>query len=122
MKAPVPHSLLKLIVPSTVNSILKISFILLAAVALSACLGGGGGGGSDGINTGHFTDSAVAGLTYTTATQFGTTDATGKFTYKNGETITFSLGGIVIGETVAAKSDMSPFDLVPGATLYTNYT
>jgi hypothetical protein len=68
---------------------------------------------------GYLTDSAVAGLTYTTATQSGTTGDNGAFTYEDGETITFSLGDITIGETVAAKEDMTPLDLIPGAVLYT---
>ena len=86
-------------------------------MTISAC---DNSNGSSDVNTGYFTDSAVAGMTYTTATQSGTTDAAGTFMYKDGETITFSVGGIVIGEAVAATSTMTPFDLVPGAMLYTN--
>jgi len=75
-----------------------------------------------GTQTGHFTDSDVAGLTYTTDTLTGTTDALGTFYYLIGETITFSLGGTIIGDSVAAKATMTPFDLVPGAELYTTAT
>lgn len=69
---------------------------------------------------GAFTSSgAVEGLTYTTETQSGTTGSIGNFSYKSGETITFSIGDTVIGDTVAAKANMTPFDLVTGAVLYT---
>lgn len=81
---------------------------ILIPFLLTACGGGGGG----------HTDSVVMGMTFTTATQSGTTDSDGRFTYKAGETITFSIGDIVIGETVAAKSDMTPVDLIPGVILY----
>jgi hypothetical protein len=64
-------------------------------------------------------ETNVAGLTYTTATQSGITDSTGTFYYKSGETITFSIGNTVIGDTVIAKAVMTPFDLVVGAVLYT---
>ncbi|MCP4488050.1 MAG: hypothetical protein GY820_12130 [Gammaproteobacteria bacterium] len=87
----------------------------MATLALSPC------NGSDTIE-GRFTSSgAVAGLTYTTATQAGITDSMGAFYYDAGETITFSLGDTVLGEAVAAKAAMTPLDLVPGAVLYTTY-
>ncbi|WP_193771107.1 putative Ig domain-containing protein [Candidatus Magnetaquicoccus inordinatus] len=51
------------------------------------------------LNTSHgvFLDSAVAGIRYQTATLSGITDANGGFSFKEGETVTFSIGGIVIG-------------------------
>ncbi len=85
------------------------------AIVLSACSGSG-------VLTGVFTSSGgVAGLNYSTATQSGVTDSSGTFEYKAGETITFSLGDTIIGEAATAKADMTPFDLVPGAVLYTSY-
>jgi YD repeat-containing protein len=98
----------------------KSTSVILCISFLSACGGGGSGGGGDDIRTGVFTDSAVAGMSFVTATQSGTTDASGAFKYKAGETITFSIGDIVIGEAVAAKADMTPVDLVPGVILYDN--
>ncbi|MBF0186058.1 MAG: putative Ig domain-containing protein, partial [Magnetococcales bacterium] len=51
------------------------------------------------LNTSHgvFLDSAVAGIQYRTASFAGVTDANGGFSFKEGETVTFSLGGVVIG-------------------------
>lgn len=100
----------------------SILFNIAILFTLTACGGGSGDDSGDDVLTGHFTDSAVAGLSYSTATQSGVTDASGAFTYISGETITFSLGGTTIGEAASAKSEMTPFDLVPGATLYTTTT
>jgi YD repeat-containing protein len=94
------------------------TLLSLAAILLTAC-GGSSDGSSDGTNTGYFTDSAVGGLTYATASQSGVTDTSGAFKYKEGETITFSIGDVLIGQTVSATSDMTPLDLVPDDVLYT---
>ncbi len=76
------------------------------------------GGGSDSpsvvdepTKSGVFLDSAVKGLKYSTLTQNGTTDVKGTFKYKDNETVTFTVGGIVIG-SAKAKDKMSPLDLV----------
>ncbi len=109
---------------------MRIVFRLCAVVVLSmylaACSSGSSGGAPPAaaapapvVLTGIFTDSPVEGLSYSTATQSGVTDAAGAFLYIAGETITFSIGGTVIGEPVAATSAMTPRDLVPGAPLYT---
>jgi len=71
------------------------------------------------VLTGYFTDSAVEGLTYTTATQSGITDASGAFTYQAGETIVFSIGDFVLGESATAAPEMTPLDLIPDAFLPT---
>lgn len=77
---------------------------------MSAC-GGGSGSGSGTVATqiGTFKDSAVAGLTQATATQSGTTDASGRFQYKAGETVTFKLYGQEVA-TAVAYSTLTPFD------------
>jgi hypothetical protein len=97
---------------------------VLISVCLTAC---GGGSGSNStttptnspstvvpaptILTGYFTDSAVQGLNYATETQSGVTDALGGFTYVEGESISFTIGKFVLGDTVAAKAEMTPLDL-----------
>ena len=75
-------------------------------------VGGSGGTGGTGGNTptpskGIFLDSAVAGIHYETATQSGETDAEGRFNYLPGETVTFSIGGIVL-PAVAASDTVTP--------------
>ncbi len=75
---------------------------------------------ADIVNTGVIND--LVGVSYLTDSQSGTLAADGKYNYKDGETITFSLGDTVIGDTVAAKATMTPFDLVSDAVLYTTYS
>jgi hypothetical protein len=93
-------------------------------LTLTAC---GGGGGSDSttataietVSTGVFIDSAVEGLQYETATQSGTTNSLGEYDYLAGETVTFSIGGIVLGSTIAGPV-VTPLSLVSDATSATN--
>lgn len=54
------------------------------------------------VYTGVFLDSAVQGLNFTTATQSGTTNELGEFSFQSGETITFSIGDITLPATPAA--------------------
>ena len=71
------------------------------------------------ILTGFFTDSAVEGLTYTTDTQSGVTNLNGAFTYQAGETVVFSIGDFMLGESAAATPKMTPLNLIPDAFLPT---
>jgi len=97
--------------------------MLAFVLALTACGGGGGGGGGgSSTNTGYFVDSAVSGLSYVTSSGItGVTDATGAFEYAPGDTVTFSIGDVVIGEATGA-SLLTPVSLVPGATDETDTT
>ena len=65
------------------------------------------------LKTGQFKDSAVEGLKYKTPTNDGMTDKEGTFYYFTGETITFFVGDIQLGEPAPAKGLMTPKDLVP---------
>ncbi len=95
--------------------------MLIASVfLLSACGGGSSSGGGNLAapatpSTGVFTDSPVAGLHYQTDTLSGTTNALGEYDYLPGESVTFSIGGIVLGTTLAGPV-VSPLTLVSGAT------
>lgn len=69
----------------------------------------------DEIETGVFLyGGPVVGLEFRTETQYGTTDADGTFLYVPGETITFFVGDIIIGQTVA-QATLTPLNLVLGA-------
>ena len=103
---------------------------LVISFATLLLLGGCGGGGNSNnavvpgveptpILTGYFTDSAVEGLTYTTDTQSGVTDLNGAFTYQAGETVVFSIGDFMLGESAAATPKMTPLNLIPDAFLPT---
>ena len=56
----------------------------------------------DGV--GFFIDSPVQGLSYSSASHSGTTDAFGRFDYEEGETITFSFGDITLPPISATKA------------------
>jgi len=101
-------------------SINKMLTLCASVLLLSACGGGSGGGGGPATiaptaSTGVFLDSAVAGLSYKTPTFSGTTNSLGEYDYLPGETVTFSIGGIVLGSSVAGPL-VTPLSLVPGAT------
>lgn len=103
------------------------SFALAASVIiLSACSGGGDSGSTQTVTppvtpttptslTGVFIDSLVAGIQYQTPTFSGTTNSAGEYDYLPGETVTFSVGGIVFGSSPAGPV-VTPLSLVPGAT------
>lgn len=97
---------------------LPLTALSLSALTLLAACGGGGTGGTNAgsnvvtagtsstlnvpssgeanqtVAIGRFVDSAVEGLSFQTATQAGTTNDTGAFSYLPGEDIVFSIGSI----------------------------
>jgi hypothetical protein len=90
---------------------------LLSSIITSIAITGCGGGGSDSSNTpapeiktGIFTDSPVKGLFYETETLSGITNESGEFDYIEGETVTFKLGGSVLGITKAQEL-VTPFTI-----------
>jgi len=106
---------------SVMNSRLQIKrvvgqFLLFLCALFLVAYGCGGGGGGDGATNsqGTFEDSIVEGLEYQTASRSGFTDANGIFEYQVGETVTFSIGDIILGQA-PAKAWMTPIDLVSGA-------
>ncbi len=80
-------------------------------------------------NLAFFADSAVEGLQFSSATWTGKTDNRGVFEFRDGDTLTFLVGGVTIG-TVEVDSNQNiqrfhfatPIDLVPGAVDETNQT
>jgi hypothetical protein len=110
--------------------------LLFALVGLSAC---GGGGSSETTPTtpttptppttptsatGKFVDAPVEGLKYVSGGQSGFTGANGEFTYEIGQSVTFSVGGVVVGQAPGA-SVITPIELVktaaPGTISYRQY-
>jgi len=96
------------------------STFFLSAILISC------GGGSDDESSpqnleGVFLDSTVAGLNYKTQSIEGITNELGKFQYKAGESVTFSIGDIVIGEA-KGQAVITPINLVQGATDENNET
>ncbi|AKV03905.1 Flagellar hook-length control protein FliK [Labilithrix luteola] len=63
-----------------------------------------------------FADGApIVGLDYASGDTKGTTDATGKFTYEDGNTIKFSLGDMIFGEPKGAAI-LTPYQLAASVT------
>ena len=73
------------------------------------------------VKIGVFKDSAVSGISYSTATQSGVTNSSGAFNYIEGETITFSIGSIILPSTIA-KFVLTPIELVGDGADITNNT
>ena len=85
--------------------LVRVLCALLLATPLAACGGSGGG-----IQAGRLLESAARGIAYETPTQSGVTDENGTFRYQPGETVRFSLGATLLGET-AGQDVITPFDL-----------
>jgi hypothetical protein len=94
---------------------------LLAATQIAACGGGGGGGGGDSdpdpSKTGVFLDAEVEGLAYSASPSglTGTTNDQGEFDYRDGDTVTFRIGDVVLG-AATAQSVVTPRTLAEAAT------
>jgi len=104
--------------------------ILFSSVALAFLIGCGGGGGSNDSNTatssdvsevqssstqdsqtktGTFEDAPVSGLYYETSSGIkGFTDENGSFKYKEGDSVTFKIGNVLIGK-VESGSLVTPY-------------
>ena len=108
---------------------LNYSFFVVALVGtlLGACGGGGSSSDTDNratvaenenivIKEGVFLDSAVGGVEFVSGGQEGVTDENGTFLFEEGKTVRFSVGGVLIGESVAAEV-ITPVNLVEGGDL-----
>lgn len=79
-----------------------------AAVLLTAC-------GDSPSQVGVLVDAPVEGVAYRLSSgESGVTDSEGRFSYKGGTTVTFSIDGVTL-PVVAAKAEVTPLDMV-GAT------
>ena len=101
--------------------LLKLISIGFFTLIFSACGGGGSSSQIQQTTLSQFIDSAVEGVRYSTATQSGTTDANGSFSYLTGEVVSFFIGDILLG-TATGSSQITPLDFVPGAVDATNPT
>jgi hypothetical protein len=103
-----------LAVQKRLTFVIGLNTLLFILIGMMGCSQGGGGPAvfkaEGSYKTGYFIDSPVEGLQYHTITWDSTTDSKGTFLYQDGEEITFSIGGVVLGRT-QAKSIITPVDL-----------
>jgi len=75
--------------------------MIVATILLTACGGGGGGTNASSATqskTGYFIDAAVQDLDYNSTSGLkGTTDAKGRFSYKEGDEVSFHIGNLILG-------------------------
>ena len=108
------------------HHVLGLLTMLCSLMLVTVGCGGGGGGGEAGaggpaLATGVFVDSPVEGMDYETGSESGLTGLSGRFNYREGEIITFSIGDVILGQA-AGKDMLTPIDLVPGAADETDST
>lgn len=89
---------------------------LAAAAMLTACGGGGGTASSGPTQVATFIDSPVTGLAFQSTSRSGLTDRNGNFPYTPGETVTFSIGNMVLGSVTVTGNKVTPLQIVPNAT------
>ncbi len=95
----------------------KLTMLGLLLLTLSACSGSGNEDSNVGIEnnndndrSGQFLDAEVSGLAYRTESGSATTDSEGRFFYKPGETITFTIANWTL-PSVPAASLITPFSI-----------
>jgi len=86
---------------------------LALTVLLAGCFGGDGSGGDDGSRTGQLMPAGISGLTYSTASRNGTTDANGRFNYYPGERISLRVGNLQLADGIPARSIVTPLEFFP---------
>lgn len=91
------------------SKIKRLLYFTAIVTSLAGC-GGGAGTSTVAASTGVLLDSVVDGIAYRTATQSGLTANGGKFSYKAGETVTFSVGSVAL-PSVSAGAKITPFDI-----------
>jgi hypothetical protein len=112
------------------TSTLPKAFIYCSLLALIACGDSSSNNSNDGMpgtpadpqtKQGVFLDSAVEGLSYSSGALTGFTDAAGTFEYEDGQSVTFSVGGVVIGTAIGADT-ITPLELISAASDSSNST
>ncbi|PRB84650.1 carboxylesterase/lipase family protein [Pseudomonas sp. MYb185] len=103
--------------PGNRSIVLAVSLVPLL---LAGCFGGSSSSSKPRVLTGTFIDSAVSGLDYQgTDTAASTTDDLGQFQYRQGETISFSIGELPLGSANGAEV-LTPLSITEGAASATD--
>lgn len=80
----------------------------------SSNVSGGAGGDSVAVLVGTLVDAPTAGVSYVCGSQRGKTDSSGRFNFESGQSCTFSVGKVTLGQMDAVPEDtlVTPYDLV----------
>lgn len=92
-----------------------LSPALAAGMILAGCGSGNGDAFRPATASGVLKDANVAGLSYRSGDERGTTAADGGFTYEVSEDVTFFLGELVVG-TTRGRALITPIDFVPNGS------
>lgn len=103
--------------PGNRSIVLAVSLVPLL---LTGCFGGSSSSSKPNTLTGTFIDSAVSGLDYQgNDTAVSTTDDQGQFLYRQGESISFSIGDLPLGSANGAEV-LTPLSITEGAASATD--
>lgn len=88
----------------------------MCAAAVAACLVAACGGSDNQVNppavsSSTFVDAAVAGASYSTASQSGTTAADGRFSFLPGESVVFSVGNVRLPAIPVTSAVVTPIEM-----------
>ncbi|MEN8174350.1 MAG: hypothetical protein ABFS23_01215 [Pseudomonadota bacterium] len=101
--------------PAMRNAASYANKIIRGAIIVLVVAGCGGDGEFGKVQRGQLFDGPVEGIRYQAGGRVDFTDAEGGFFFREGYSVFFFVGDILIGEG-KAKSIMTPIDLVPGAS------
>jgi len=86
-------------------------FFLLSLIWIQyGCSNNNSGSVNENLQTGTFIDSPVEGLKYETPSFSGFTDKNGQFLFRDGENVSFYIGGVFLG-TAESNQTITPIDL-----------
>ncbi|HAK52611.1 MAG TPA: hypothetical protein DCM54_12030 [Gammaproteobacteria bacterium] len=98
---------------------MELNHTYVPVCLLATACGGGGGDASIGLTlplTGILVDSPVSGVSYTSPSRTGITQANGEFFYREGDVVAFSLGATELG-SATGRSQISRVELAGLDTL-----
>ena len=98
---------------------MELNHTYIPVCLLATACGGGGGDASIGLTlplTGILVDSPVSGVSYTSPSRTGITQANGEFFYREGDVVAFSLGATELG-SATGRSQISRVELAGLDTL-----
>ena len=101
---------------SITKNLQRILFLFIWSLMALTLLSCGGGGSDEEVTwiTGQFVDDPVQGLNYSCSSgSSGVTNSNGEYVCNAGDTVTFSLGSVVLGSVLVQQAAITPYSLFP---------